>query len=272
MTRGFVIVFYARTPFPAGQPREQWVQMLLLSCLSFRAHNPTEDLLVLDIDRTLTPQESRWICQFARVQQGSHSPLTGEPLEWTHTNLDKTQALAHSPFDETCQIDLDLLWTAPAGDVWDAGFADLTLCHYDAYRATWTNVSAGVVVSRDREAMRRVWSHRSRLRAYTGWAAQADEVLVREAWYAGAIAVDLMPGEIWQMDWQAWFPSRPNQLAGALCSWPEPLVADWDAAPDRVFHCGDLYPRSFHFTGTKARALDCPRVDRYRQKLIRERL
>jgi hypothetical protein len=263
--------------------------MLLLSCLSFRAHNPTADLLVLDIDAALTVAELVTIRRFTRVHTGPSSPLTGETVVWTHSNLDKTLALAHSPFDETCQIDLDLLWTGPASDVWDTGRAELTLCHYDLYHATWTNVSAGVVVSRDRAAMTRVWNHRSRLEPFCGWAAQADEVLVREAWYMGTVTVDLMPGELWEMDWQAWFPGQTqarvrwpqawpptkppsgHAYGGALCSWSAPLAEDWgEATPiDRVFHCGDLYPRSFHFCGNKARILACPRADRYRQKLIR---
>ena len=273
-SRGFLVLFYAK-PWNQLQ-RWEWVQMLLLSCESFRAHNRTSDLLVLDVDRTLTTEELLQLRRCARVHIGPTSARDNSQVSWTHSNLDKSLALVSSPFDHTALFDLDIVWTGTAEDIWDTGHADLTLGYYDQYTGgdLWPHINSGVTICRNRDAAIRAQSFRLQQAArFKGWAAQADEILLREAWQGGAFSVDLMPAGLWGMDWKAFFFPETHLLKGVLCTWPGPLMEDWTAPIDKVFRLGNhLYPRGFHFTSVRHRVLTCPRMARYRGMLHASRL
>jgi hypothetical protein len=160
MTRGFVAIWYAAYGMGQKNPNlgtvEAWRTTAMGVLRAWRVHHPGDRLVFLDLDRQFNLADSAEL-QDLGIEDGHkiYRDRVGRD-QWTRTFLDKALMLQHSPFDETCLFDLDMLFLGTISHVFDV-VGQVGLLGYQFYRRTRNRVNAGLWVVKDRSIWPNFW-------------------------------------------------------------------------------------------------------------------
>jgi hypothetical protein len=269
MTRTFAMVYWSPEE---DSCRSIYDRMTVASAISFRAQNPTADLVVICLFGSLCP-----------VDRHKLTTIGVHVMDWSGTTerstYNKTMALemlTRSFYDQVCLFDADLIWTGPADDIWNLSpECPVLAVHYPLYPMQRSGINTCLTLVRSHEAAYVLLRTRDQLDQQDasldpkalGLVRDAprivDESIVDHVILHGSMSVGYLTPE-WAMDPASWWPTSasPKRRRGFFCEWPEPLRFNPEAKIDRMFWVG-YYPRAFHFSGRRERFLDDPRSTRY---------
>jgi hypothetical protein len=263
VNRGFLCILYrsegAEAAIHGRTPPAVWKRCLLIAAKTFRFNNPDAALHVLDIHDQLSEGEKEVLRRLAHLEEASSLERWGFGCD----TYNKIIALRHSPFDQACVIDLDMLFTGDVRDVFDEVRGDLGVLHYPNYRRTRNRINSGVLVMHRRTALDVLDRQRARLGP-----GMTEEDLIDHCMSEGLVSVSRIP-DVYGKSKQMWWAKTPADLTPSCASeWTGALSVDW--SPTRpVFQLGAQRVLAWHFSSAKERMVSDPLAIRYLERIDR---
>jgi len=234
-----------------------WKTCLLIAVKTFRFNNPRIPLRVLDIHNQLSEAEKETVRRFAHLEEGWSLQECGFGFD----TYNKIIALRHSPFNETCIIDLDFVFTGDVSGVFDEVHGELGLLHYPNYLRTANRVNSGLLVLLRQEALDVLDQQRARLGS-----GMTEESLIDRSMSEGLVTVSRI-SDAYGKSKQMWWAQRPAELTrGCASEWRGPLSIDWSLTYP-VFRLGEQQVLGWHFSSAKECMVTDPLVARYMERV-----
>jgi hypothetical protein len=236
-----------------------WRECLLIAVKTFRFNNPEAPLYVLDIHGRLSETEKQVVRRLAYLEEARSL----RRCEFGFDTYNKIIALRHSPFDQTCVIDLDFVFTGGMSGVFEEVRHELGVLHYPNYLRTRNRINSGVLVLRRRQALDVL----ARQRALLG-CGMTEEDLIDHCLSEGLVTVSRI-SDVYGKSKQMWWAKTAEKLTRSCASeWTGPLSIDWSSTRP-VFRLGDQTVLGWHFSSAKERMVADPLVARYMERVDR---
>lgn len=264
MKRGFMCILY-HTRGPEARvhrqtPREVWLACLMIAVKTFRYHHPGMPLRILDIHDLLVEEEKHVLARLADLAAAPELVDHG----YGHDTFNKIIALEHSPFRETCILDLDFVFTGSMESVFDLVHADMGVLDYPNYRRTDNRINTGVLVLRNRDVLPTLKEKRVELGP-----GMTEEALIDHCLTAGLLSVTKLPDRYGKSK-QMWWAESPRDLTRSCASkWVGSLSIDWESSKP-VFRLGEEIVSGWHFSSAKQQMTADPLVNKYMEIVNRE--